>query len=261
MILGGIDMEEFEKTPYMLYKDGIDPVKKLESNIGLKTKISDLMISTAIKQGGYKVIRDNEIEEKNDRPSIYIANHTRFQDGPVMRTQIPNDTYLLVGTQRLRFIDKVFFNSTVSMYVDRASKEDRNYAKKFIIKMLDRGHSFACFPEVTWNLDPNQLMMPMKWGYITEAIEADAQIVPMVFVYDINKKECHVTHLKPIVYSNQKVDLSEENERIRTEMAQAILNHPSFVGLGKNKADTIGDILDEYPYYDLEKEQSYVLKK
>ena len=251
----------FEKTPYMLYSEGIDPIKKLESGIKLKSKISNLMISSAIKQGGYKVIKDNELIIKSDRPAIYIANHTRFQDGPVMRTQIPNETYLLVGIQKLRMIDKLFFNTTVTMYVDRASKEDRKYAKDFIIKMLDRGHSFACFPEVTWNLTSDQLMMPMKWGYITEAKEADAQIVPMVFVYDIDKKECHVTHLKPIIYSNQKVDLNEENERIRNEMGQVILNHPSFVGLGINKQNTIPDILNEYPYYEYDKEQSYVLKK
>ena len=251
----------YEKTPYMLYSEGINPIEKLESGIRFKSKISNLMISSAIKQGRYKVVQDNPLKLKDDRPVIYIANHTRFQDGPVMRTQIPNETYLLVGTQKLRMIDKLFFNATVTMYVDRSSKEDRKYAKDFIIKMLNRGHSFACFPEVTWNLTSDQLMMPMKWGYIIEAKEADAQIVPMVFVYDINKKECHVTHLNPIIYSNQKIDLNEENERIRNEMGQVILNHPSFVGLGINKQNTIHDILNEYPYYEYDKEQSYVLNK
>lgn len=251
----------FEKTPYVLSNQGIDPIKKLESGVKLKSKISNIMISSAIKQGGYKVVQDNPLKLKDDRPVIYIANHTRFQDGPVMRTQIPNETYLLVGTQKLRRIDKLFFNATVTMYVDRSSKEDKKYAKEFIIKMLDRGHSFACFPEVTWNLTLDQLMMPMKWGYIIEAKEADAQIIPMVFVYDINTKECHVTHLEPIVFSNQKVDLNEENERIRNEMGQVILNHPSFVGLGEAKKRIIPNILNEYPYYEFDKEQSYVLKK
>ena len=255
------DNYSFENTPYMLYKKGIDPVEKLEKGLEFKKEISNFMISSAIKQGGFKVVEDNELKLRSDRPAIFIANHTRFQDGPIMRSQIPNDTYLLVGIQRLRLIDKIFFNSTVSMYVNRSSSEDKKFAKDFIIKMLDREHSFACFPEVTWNLTKDKLMMPMKWGYIIEAKEADAQVVPMVFVYDLKTKECHIKHLEPIIYTNQKVDLNEENERIRNEMGQAIVNHPSFVGLGENKEKTIPDILKEYPYYDYEKEQSYVLKK
>ena len=156
----------FEKTPHVLSNQGIDPIKKLESWAKLKSKISNIMISSAIKQGGYKVVQDNSVKLKNDRPVIYIANHTRFQDGPVMRTQISNETYLLVGTQKLGRIDKLFFNATVTMYVDRSSKEDKKYVKEFIIKMLDRGHSFACFPEVTWNLTSDWLNQLVSYYYL-----------------------------------------------------------------------------------------------
>lgn len=254
----------FEKTPYGMYSKGKSKEsveEMITKNIPLKSKISNILIYSAIKQGGYKVVEDNKMVLKDDRPAIYIANHTRFQDGPVMRTQIPNETILLVGTQRLRLIDKFFFNATASMYVDRASKEDKQFTKETIIRMMQKGQSFACFPEVTWNLNPDQIMLPMKWGYITEAKEGDGQIVPMVFVYDIAKKECHVKHLDPITYDHQKIDLREENERIRTEMGQAILNHPSFIGLGEEKAKTIPEILAEYPYYDKSTEQSYILIK
>ena len=254
----------FEKTPYEMYCEGksIDLIdERISGNIPIKSKISSLLIYSAIKQGGYKVVEDNKMILKEDRPAIYIANHTRFQDGPVMRTQIPNETILLVGTQRLRLIDKFFFNSTVSMYVNRASKDDKHFTKETIIRMMQKGHSFACFPEVTWNLYQDQIMLPMQWGYIDEAKEGDGQVVPMVFVYDIAAKVCHVKHLEPYTFDHQKIDIREENERIRNDMGQAILNHPSFVGLGKSKAETIPEILAEYPYYDYDTEQSYVLKK
>ena len=58
------DNYSFENTPYMLYKKGIDPVEKLEKGLEFKKEISNFMISSAIKQGGFKVVEDNELKFK-----------------------------------------------------------------------------------------------------------------------------------------------------------------------------------------------------
>lgn len=48
------------------------------------------------------------------------------------------------------------------------------------------------FPEGTWNLTENLLMLPMKWGIIDIAKETGAQIIPTALEYDREQKKCFV---------------------------------------------------------------------
>ncbi len=57
------------------------------------------------------------------------------------------------------------------------------------------------FPEGTWNLTENQLMLPMKWGIIDIAKETGAQIVPVVLEYDRESKRCFVRFGEAMLFS------------------------------------------------------------
>ena len=60
----------------------------------------------------------------------------------------------------------------------------RSDAKAKILFYLRHGQSILWFPEGTWNLTDNLLMLPMRWGIIETADKAQAQIVPMAIQYD-----------------------------------------------------------------------------
>ena len=48
------------------------------------------------------------------------------------------------------------------------------------------------FPEATWILTDNLLLLPMRWVIIDVAQQAGAQIIPMALDYDREKKICRV---------------------------------------------------------------------
>lgn len=52
------------------------------------------------------------------------------------------------------------------IFVDRKDKEDLAASKLAMTAYLRKGRSIIMFPEGTWNLTENQLMLPMKWGVV-----------------------------------------------------------------------------------------------
>lgn len=74
-------------------------------------------------------------------------------------------------------------------------------SKQAMSAYLHIGRSIVMFPEGTWNLTENQLMLPMKWGIIDIAKETGAQIIPTVLQYDREKKKCFVRFDVPMVFT------------------------------------------------------------
>ena len=87
------------------------------------------------------------------------------------------------------------------IFVDRKDKEDMAASKHAMSAYLNKGRSIVMFPEGTWNLTENQLMLPMKWGIIDIAKETGAQIVPTVLEYDREQKKCFVRFGTPMIFS------------------------------------------------------------
>lgn len=105
-------------------------------------------------------------------------------------------------------------------------EENRRNAKLDMIKILRKGYSIMYYPEGAWNLSPNKLHLPMRYGFLDIAKKAEAPIVPMVseFTYDTSQEreritKVHIRFGKPVTVGrtdNLKVKLLEYEERIST---------------------------------------------
>lgn len=132
------------------------------------------------------------------KPIIFAANHSAFQDTPIMLRVTKRRSYIFSGKQNLAFIDWVFFVLNGTIWVDRKNKEDMAASKDAVLEYLAKDQSILWFPEGTWNLTPSQLMMPMKWGIIDMARQAGAQIIPAALDYDREKNTCRVKFGTPM---------------------------------------------------------------
>lgn len=155
-----------------------------------------LLSKTKIK---YRLQHKNEYEMLPDRPVIFAFNHSAFPDIPLAMRSIGKHSYVLLGRQRLWKTDKLFFELNGCIWVDRKDRSNTNAAKAVLTKHLEKGRNILWFPEGTWNLTDNLLMLPMKWGIIEVARNAGAQIIPAALMYDREKLVCHVSYGTPIV--------------------------------------------------------------
>ena len=169
----------------MLFKDLIRPVLSLIASFRVP----------------YKVVIEQPCCLLPNKPVIYAVNHFCFADTPIMGRITPRRSYILLGKQRLGFSDWLYFILNGVIFVDRKDKEDMAASKQAMSAYLNKGRSIVMFPEGTWNLTENQLMLPMKWGIIDIAKETGAQIIPTVLQYDREKKKCFVRFDVPMVFA------------------------------------------------------------
>lgn len=127
--------------------------------------------------------RKHELHILNDRPNIsgnaiYAVNHSCRYDIPYALELIRRHSYVLVGKQRLNFMERIvlFLNGVV--YVDRKNRRSKTRAKQQLKTLLRHGHNVCMFPEATWNLTPSKPMLPLYWGIIEIARETKCPIIP-----------------------------------------------------------------------------------
>lgn len=169
----------------MLFKDLLRPVLNLLAGFRIP----------------YQVMIEQPCRLLPDRPVIYAANHSCFADGPIMGRITKKRSYILCGRQRLGFSDWLYFMLNGVVFADRGDKEDRAACKLALEAYLNRGRSVVMFPEGTWNLTDNMLMLPMKWGIIETARNTGAQIIPTVLTYDRERKKCSVRFGEALVFA------------------------------------------------------------
>lgn len=168
--------------------------------IRLKDLFHPVLNCIAYTRIPYKVVIEQPCSLLPDKPVIYVANHFCFADGPIMGRITQKRSYILAGKQRLGFSDWLFFILNGVIFVDRKAKTDLAASKQAMIAYLQKGRDIILFPEGTWNLTENQLMMPMKWGLVDIAKETGAQVLPVVLEYDRECKKCFVRFSKPMFF-------------------------------------------------------------
>lgn len=149
----------------------------------------------------YKVVIEQPCYPLSGKPMIYAVNHFCFADTPIMGRITPKRSYILLGKQRLGFSDWLYFILNGVIFVDRKDKEDMAASKQAMTAYLNKGRFIVMFPEGTWNLTENQLMLPMKWGIVDIARETGAQIIPTVLEYDREQKKCFIRFGAPMLFS------------------------------------------------------------
>lgn len=165
----------------------------------LRRRLYPLLMLLPKAKVKYRVEILNRCEVLPGYPVIYAANHSAFPDIPIALKAIGRHSYVLLGKQNLAFLDEFFFWLNGVIWVDRKKREDAAAAKRGIQAYLAQGHSVLWFPEATWNLTDNLLMLPMRWGIIDVAQQANAQIIPMALDYDREKRVCRVQFASPMM--------------------------------------------------------------
>lgn len=218
----------------------------------------------------FQVIWEQPPASLMDKPIIFAVNHTNSFDSPIAAKAISRvfgrRCYLLVGKQRLWFSDKLWFFLNGTIWVDRTDPADIAAVKDTIIAYLRRDQSIMWFPEGTWNLTDNLLMLPMKWGIIDVASKAGAQIVPVVLDYDRMTMSCRVNFGMPIA-PDKTTNKADAIRELRDSMAtlrwklwekQTPLKYDEI-----DRAALKEDILlaiEEYTPLDLDFEQSIIFQ-
>ena len=211
-----------------------------------------------------RVILENTYTPLPDRPIVFAANHSAFMDTPIMERVTKRRSYILSGRQSLPFVDWLFFALIGSIWVDRKSGADMKASKDAIIEYLQKGQSVLWFPEGTWNLTDNLLVMPLKWGIVEIAKQANAQIIPVVLRYDRAENICQVKFGQPIT------DMQLENKVDAIRNLRDAMATLRWDLLSREKLYCHADIaiirdenyraVEEYPYYDFDYEQSCVYR-
>lgn len=215
----------------------------------------------------FDIIVENNYTPITGKPIIFAANHTNGCDMPIILRAVKRHFYVLVGKQRLGFLDRLFFFLIGTVYADRLNKADTSLTKKTLISLLRKGEAVLWFPEGTWNMSDNLLMLPMKWGIIEVAGCAGAQIIPISLAYDRKAHTCAVRFGNPIT------DPDPENKaaairNLRDTMASLrweqicrdqIVSRAE-LDLEQARAE-IAVAMKEYPYYQLEYERQCIYRQ
>lgn len=197
-------------------------------------------------------------------PVIYAVNHTNVSDTPVVFHTLNRQAYILAGTKSQKLIDSIGFNLNGVVWVDRQSAKSRKRSTDKIYKILNSGGSVMWFPEGTWNLTENLLMLPMRYGIVKMVAKANVPIVPISIHYAGDRIYSRVG--EPLRMTDNE-DAITAITRLRDIMATMKYEQMEACGVHKrtdvNKKDfeaLIQASLDEYPTFKREYEELCVFK-
>ncbi len=187
---------------------------------------------------------DVEGEFPQEGNYLIVANHACIEDIPTLGQAIKKHFYLLVSDEDQKTIDGLGLELNGVEWVHRTDNESRKKVYSNIVELLKRGKNFAMYPESTWNLSPNQLMMPMNYGCIRIALDAGKQIVPVVTYFSNLKRYTKIG--KPYT---PKADLVESIAELRDIMATMMY---TLMEKYQKEAFYIDSNVNCYATYDLE---------
>lgn len=222
--------------------------------------ITMLLSRTKVK---YKINIENSYKSVQDKPIIFACTHSAFPDIPIALRAVKQHCYTLIGKQNLAFADKVFFFLSGAIWVDRKSKESSAYCKEQITAYLKKGESILWFPEATWNLTDNLLMLPMRWGIIEVAQKSGAQIVPMALDYEREQNTCRVCFgqtldAETFISKQQGIDiLRDEMATLRWEFISCRRANRKNIDI-KNGRKALLQAVYDYPPLDWDYEKSCI---
>lgn len=197
-------------------------------------------------------------------PVIYAVNHTNVSDTPVVFHTLNIQVYILAGTKSQKLIDSIGFNLNGVVWVDRHSAKSRKNSTDKLYKILSSGGSVMWFPEGTWNLTDNLLMLPMRYGIVKMAAKVKVPIVPISIHYAEDKIYSTVGEAIIVTVGEDAISAIT---RLRDVMATMKYEQMEACGVYKridvDKKDfdaLIKASLDEYPTFNREYEENCVFK-
>ena len=151
---------------------------------------------------------------------VIVANHLGIEDVPTLGQAIGRHACLLISDEDKNTLTGAALSLNGVQWVSRLSKTSRCFAEKQIVSLLQQGTSFCMYPEATWNLSPNQLMLPMNYGCLRIARKAGVPVVPVVSWFEGETR--HAVIAEPYFPCE---DLREAIEVLRSRMATLIFDY------------------------------------
>lgn len=168
------------------YKNLIEYYNKIENTqkfTNFKKFIHPLLLNIMKITLKQKLVLFNDNKINYDGPVIYAVNHTNSHDVPAVSNVIKEHCYILAGTENLRLIERIMFHLNGVIFINRKNSERKNKSKDEIIKLLLEGNNLLIFPEGTWNILENQIMLPLNWGIVEIAKKANVPVIPIALEY------------------------------------------------------------------------------
>lgn len=247
----------------------IEELKECRSKIKTQDKILKVIHPALLKimvstlKSELKIISNNQIQF--DYPVIYAVNHTNSQDVPAVSEVIKDHYYVLAGSENLRLIEKLLFKLNGVIFVNRCNNSSRSNSKEEAINTLLGGNNLLIFPEGTWNVTPNEIMMNLNWGIVDISKVSGAPIVPITIDYVDNIRYANVG--KPIQFdiNAKKIDcineLRDAMATLRWEVWEKYKNF-NYSEVTKEQFDLeLQKAYKDYPKLDKEYEKNLILKK
>lgn len=177
----------------------------MKNRESLSEKIKHLIHPLIIKMLSAK--RQFKLEIVGDIPKgkqfIFIANHYCIDDIPTVAEVIKKHVYVLVSDEDRHTLNGLALNTNGVVWVNRLNKDERKKSKDALLRHLKLGHNILMYPEATWNLSPNLLMLPMNYGCISLSLETGVPIVPIYLYFSENV--CRVEINAPFYPTGDKI--------------------------------------------------------
>lgn len=187
----------------------------------ISTKLVDILEKEEVE-----LVSDGQ-ENIPDGPVIYAHTHQGLLDNFAWIPATPNHAIIL-HSKKVRLILKLAQLNTGLVLVSKnpKKKKNRQNSELDMITLNLHGHSVAMFPEAAYNLSPNKIYLPKRYGHINCAQKSGSPVIPAVdeFTYDTSEPKEKITKVhtrfgKPIYVSitdNLEEKLMEYDEQIAT---------------------------------------------
>ena len=219
----------------------------MNSNVLKNYKMKELIHPLLMKVLTSKVTGELNVDGSLPEEGNYliVANHMCIEDIPTLAQALKKHFYLLVSDEDKGTIDGLGLELNGVIWVHRTDKKSRQNASKDIVEVLKNGKNFAMYPEATWNLSPNLLILPMNYGCIRIALEANVPIVPVVSFFDSDSR--HTIIGEKFYPSN---DLTSSISDLRDIMATMVFNEiEQKYKNNKGNSNVYSDIIDGVEHY------------
>ncbi len=168
----------------------------------LRRYIHPLVIKALSAQRKFKLEVIGSIPE--NQQFIFVANHYGADDVPTVGEVIERHMYILASDEERKTLGGLAMNINGVVWVNRMNKAQRKRSTEAMVRHLKLGHNMLIYPEATWNLSPNLLMLPMYYGCISVSLETGVPILP-IYLYFTNDA-CFVEINKPFYPSEDKLE-------------------------------------------------------
>ncbi len=181
-------------------------------------------LSVLLAGGEVEVVSDGQ-ENIPDGAVIFAVTHQGIMDNFVWMPENPRHCILLHHGDVNKFLIIAQLNTGLVLVSKKPENANSRINNKLdMIGILSKGHAVCWWPEGTWNLSPNKLILPMSYGFLEVAQKAGVSVVPMVieYTYDTTLPKERITKAHIRYGKAIKVELQDSLKEKLHEYEEAV---------------------------------------